>query len=131
MRLRKKQIQDTINNLLNSNRVKKPPVPVDRIAHKLGLDVELHRFDKEEFSGILVREGDKAVIGINATHSPTRQRFSIAHEIGHYLLHTGDRVFIDRIYNVNFRSSRSSQGTDFEEIEANTFASLLLIPERF
>src|SRR5207245_6457221 len=82
-------------------------------------------------SGVLVRDGDRAVLAVNASHHLHRRRFTIAHEIGHYLLHFGDRVFVDRTYNVNLRSSVSSLGTDLEEIEANTFASLLLIPEQF
>lgn len=131
MRLRKKKIQELVDRLLASSKVKKPPVPVDKIAEKLGLTIESHHFDKQEFSGVLVREGERAVVGINVSHHPNRQRFSIAHEVGHYLLHAGDRVFVDRVYNVNLRSSVSSLGTDLEEIEANTFASLLLIPESF
>jgi Zn-dependent peptidase ImmA (M78 family) len=78
-----------------------------------------------------VREGDKAILGVNRSHHLNRQRFTIAHEIGHYLLHEGDRIFVDRTYNVSMRSSTSSLGTDTEEIEANTFASHLLVPDEF
>jgi Zn-dependent peptidase ImmA (M78 family) len=131
MRLRRKKIQELVDALLARFRVKGPPVQVVQIARKLGLELQHHAFDKEEFSGILVREGGRAVIGVNSSHHPNRQRFTIAHEIGHFLLHGGDRIFIDRSYNVSFRSSVSSLGTDLEEIEANTFASYLLIPEGF
>lgn len=95
------------------------------------MDLEWHTFEKQEFSGILVREGDKAILGVNRSHHLNRQRFTIAHEIGHYLLHEGDRIFVDRTYNVSMRSSTSSLGTDTEEIEANTFASHLLVPDEF
>jgi Zn-dependent peptidase ImmA (M78 family) len=129
MRVRRKKIEQLVAELLARYRVKNPPVLVDDIARKLGLELERHTFAKEEFSGILVRDGGRAVVGINATDHPNRQRFTVAHEIGHFLLHEGDRIFIDRNYNVSLRSSASSQGTDLEEIEANTFASYLLIPE--
>lgn len=129
MRLRRKRIEQLVDELLATNRVKQPPVPVEDIAKKLGLQLERHTFAKDEFSGILVRDGDTAVVGINASDHPNRQRFTVAHEIGHFLLHEGNRIFIDRSYNVSLRSSVSSQGTDLEEIEANTFASYLLIPD--
>src|SRR5947209_10976079 len=58
-----------------------PPIPVDEIARKLGLEIQSRRFDDAEFSGILVREGGLAIVGVNASHAPTRQRFSVAHEI--------------------------------------------------
>lgn len=131
MRVRRKRIDRFVEDLFMRCRVTQPPVPVEDIAHALGLEIERHKFDEEEFSGILVREGKRAVIGVNSSHHMNRQRFTIAHELGHFLLHEGDRVFIDRNYNVSFRSSVSSLGTDVEEIEANTFASALLVPERF
>lgn len=131
MRVRRRKIEQLVEQVLKDCRVRRPPVPVKKIARALDLVLQLHFFDKQEFSGILVREGAKSILGVNASHHPNRQRFTIAHEIGHFLLHEGDRVFVDRSYNVSLRSSTSSLGTSVEEIEANSFASLLLIPERF
>lgn len=131
MRVRRKRIEHLVEELLTRCRVTQPPVPVEDIGRHLGLQIERHKFDQNEFSGILVREGKQAVIGVNSSHHLHRQRFTIAHEIGHFLLHEGDRVFIDRNYNVSLRSSVASLGTDVEEIEANTLASALLVPERF
>lgn len=131
MRIRRRRIEQLVHELLAKHRLKGPPVPVERIARKLGLEIESRKFADREFSGILVREGDRAVVGINSSHAPTRRRFSLAHEIGHFLLHEGDRVFIDRSYNVSLRNRESSLGTNIEEIEANAFAANLLVPEPF
>jgi len=134
MRFRKNRIEKLIEELLKQCDIKKPPVPVKRIAKSLGLELKFEPplQGQGEISGVLIREGNKAIVGVNKAHATTRQRFTIAHEIGHYLLHEGDRIFVDRSYKVgNLRDSVSSQGTSFEEIEANTFASLLLIPEQF
>jgi Zn-dependent peptidase ImmA (M78 family) len=131
MKARRRRIEQLVHEFLAKYRIKEPPVPVDEIARKLGLEIESRKFADNEFSGILVREGDRAVVGVNASHAPTRQRFSIAHEIGHFLLHEGDRIFIDRSYNVSLRNAESSLGTNIEEIEANTFAANLLVPEQF
>lgn len=63
------------------------PMPVVALARDLGLEIyETKDFDKTQ-SGSIVKEGDKYIIYINSKHSPTRKRFSIAHEIGHYLTH--------------------------------------------
>src|SRR5437870_13508129 len=112
MRVRQRKIEQLVQELLEKYRIKDPPVPVADLTKKLGLEIESQKFADKEFSGILIREGRRAVVGVNASHAPTRQRFSIAHEIGHYLLHEGDRIFIDRTYNVSLRNRESSLGTN-------------------
>ena len=81
-----------------------------------------------------------AIIGVNSAQSVTRQRFTIAHEIGHLLLHKGEDVHIDEKPLSKLLTSReavqrrdniSSQATDPLEIEANQFAAELLMPEEF
>ena len=134
MRFRKRKIDQLVAKILAQYGVRRPPVRVDRLARSLGLEIQFHPFKNEEgeqLSGILVREGGKAVLGVNSADHENRQRFTIAHEIGHFLLHEGDRIFVDRSYSVSLRGSLSRLGTDLEEIEANTFASMLLIPEGF
>ena len=84
---------------------------------------------EDEVSGMLVIDLDKATIVVNETHPPSRQRFTVAHELGHLLLHQPeDRVFFDRNV-VLFRDSASSDGNQSQEVEANAFAAELLMPE--
>lgn len=126
----KNLIRKVIVNLLDKAGIKKAPVEIERIARLLKVEIRKHPYKgNSDLSGILVRDQGKVVVGINSNHHEHRQRFSIAHEIGHYLLHEGNKVFVDREYKVNFRDSNSSLGTNIQEIEANIFASLLLIPE--
>ena len=77
---------------------------------------------------ILLKDAQKCVIGINSAHPKTRQRFSIAHEIGHLVLHDKKELFIDKVVRVNFRDAKSSMAIDHNEIEANQFAAELLMP---
>jgi Zn-dependent peptidase ImmA (M78 family) len=112
--------------LISRFSVVRPPVPVQRMAEALGAEVVLEPYRGDRISGMLHREDGRAIIGINSLENHTRQRFSLAHEMGHMLLHKG-RFFLDG--KVNFRSSRSALGKDREEIEANVFASNLLMPE--
>jgi Zn-dependent peptidase ImmA (M78 family) len=114
--------------VLQKSKISKPPVDVERLARLAGLRVVEEQLDSE-ISGMLYREGSRAVILVNQGDAPVRRRFSIAHELGHYYLHESSSVFVDR--RVRFRDSNSSQGTNLEEIEANNFAAELLMPEPF
>ena len=115
--------------LLKSARIENPPVRVDKIAEKLKAKLSFEPFEgKDDISGILYRGEKQTIIGINSTHSKARQRFTIAHEIGHLVLHDGE-LFVDQSVRVNFRDKRSSLAEDKQEIEANKFAAELLMPK--
>lgn len=117
--------------LLADHGVDRPPVDVEHLAKQLGLGVTYERLDRS-VSGMLVRSGAKAaVIAVNAGHAPVRQRFTIAHELGHFLLHKGRPVIVDHLtrVHVNLRDQTSSLATSREEIQANQFAASLLMPE--
>ncbi len=85
----------------------------------------------DDISGVLVVEGNSGTIGYDPTQAPVRQRFTIAHEIGHFVLHTSTSgVFIDKRYTAVFRRDQdSATGEHLEEIQANQFAASLLMPE--
>jgi Zn-dependent peptidase ImmA (M78 family) len=105
-------------------------IDVQAVATYLGIEVVLHDFG-DEISGVLLRDGDKAKIGYAERTGFKRRRFTIAHELGHYLLnHQRQGVFIDTTekYFTLFRDSNSSTGEDFQEREANAFAASLLMP---
>jgi len=100
---------------------------VERIAQLLGVNVSRGHLKDSDVSGFYFRRGDDRIIGVNASHPPTRQRFTIAHEIGHAILSTHDSLHVDRAFKL--RDKRSASGIDPFEIEANAFAAELLIPE--
>ena len=102
------------------------PVPVDEVARYLGIQVDEADLG-EECSGMLVREEDYAVIGVNVNHHEHRKRFTIAHEIAHFMLHGGE-AYIDRPLHIDLRAADSGSGTQQEETEANQFAAALLMP---
>ncbi len=117
--------------LLKNQGITGPPVPVEALARKIGAELAFEPFEGEDdISGILYRKGEQSIIGINSAHPNTRQRFSIAHEIGHLVLHT-KRLFVDKVVRVDFRDSISSLAINNEEISANVFAAELLMPRDF
>lgn len=103
------------------------PIEPMEIAERLGVAV-VYRPMNPEVSGMLLREGSRSIIGVNKTHPPVRQRFTVAHELGHLHLHPGRQVILDAAVRVNLRDQVSSMATDREEIEANRFAASLLMP---
>lgn len=100
------------------------PVDVHRMAAALGLKVEAEPLDKS-ISGKIVKDADRPryTITLNANHHPRRQRFTLAHEIGHYVLHRdliGDGIIDDAMYR--------SRQSDRVERQANSYAASLLMP---
>src|SRR5690348_3386367 len=127
LRVRYSRIQREVDSLLSRYEVARPPVDVARIAESEGAEISYERLE-DDLSGFFVSGKTKFVIGVNRWHHENRQRFTIAHELGHHALHDFDDVHVDRTFR--FRSSISAKAIDIEEIEANTFAAWILIPER-
>lgn len=73
----------------------------------------------------LVRKGNMGIISVNA-HIPEegRKRFAIAHEIGHFILHTGTQLILCNEDDMWLWNENKTQ-----EIEANEFAANLLMPQ--
>jgi Zn-dependent peptidase ImmA (M78 family) len=113
--------------VLEAAGVQRPPVPVESIARQLGARLSYEPFDGN-VSGLLYRDGDQVVIGVNTLHPEVRQRFTVAHELGHWKLHPGKRVFLDHLVRVDLRDGLSAEATDRQEIQANGFAAELLMP---
>jgi Zn-dependent peptidase ImmA (M78 family) len=134
MIVRRKHIRALAEQLLQDNKIDRPPVPVDQLARSLRLQI-VHEDADEALSGFLLRESGNvaAIVGVNGSHHEHRQRFTIAHEIGHFLLHAGERLHVDhtdRMFRISKRDEESSRGTSIEEREANLFAAELLMPAK-
>lgn len=125
-----RRAESAATHLLAQHSVTGPPVDAEAIAKAEGILVIRRRFDDGDVSGMLFRDGDNHVIGVNSAHPRPRQRFTIAHELGHRALHPGRELILDVPVRVNLRDKTSSMATDLEEIEANAFAAALLMPER-
>lgn len=116
--------------LLHKHGVTAAPVPVEKIAKALGAQVHHSPLD-ETLSGVIYIKGNTPIIGVNSRHHPNRQRFTIAHETAHLVLHRHlitNQVHIDRKFPVLMRDGDSAAGTENMEIEANQFAAELLMP---
>lgn len=122
--------RDAAEKAIQEFGVKSAPVQVERIAKSLGAILRFSPLD-EELSGMIHIKDNVPIIGVNSLHHPHRQRFTIAHEIGHLILHKHlitESVHVDKAFPVLMRGVTSALGTDTVEIDANAFASQLLIP---
>lgn len=116
--------------LISEIEIKRPPVDLERIARRLGARIAPMRLS--DASGLLITQpGAVPCIVVNEADPVQRQRFTIAHELGHLVLrHHFDTeyVHVDRGHVISFRNNKSAAGTDPREIEANQFAAVLLMP---
>src|SRR4051812_22048309 len=101
LRPRYSRIRRIVAELLAEHSIKRPPVPIEDIAKAAGAQVTYRNFNNE-ISGALVRRGTSAIIAVAAEQPLVRQRFTIAHELGHFLLHParGDDVHVDKHFKV-------------------------------
>jgi Zn-dependent peptidase ImmA (M78 family) len=128
MRVSQARIRTEVRRLLELPEGAERPVAVERIAKAQGINVVRQRLnDDEDISGFYLRDGTEAIIGVNDAHHPLRQRFTVAHELGHAVLDRNDGMHIDRAFRL--RNATSSLAIDPEEVAANAFAAELLMPE--
>ena len=119
-----------VETLLADNNISEAPVQVTQLARAKGARIFGESLEGN-LSGFLYRDITQPVIGVNTHHSQARQNFTIAHELGHLLLHEQEQLHVDREFRVRLRDNISSKGTDEAEMEANFFAASLLMPKNF
>lgn len=103
------------------------PIDVLKIAMAYGIQV----FSDTDFS-----ESDNGFIGvsdegvyeivINDCHPVVRKRFTLAHEIAHFLF---DKDYLDIHKSIDRDGNPKDVSYRYREIRANKFASALLMPE--
>ena len=98
------------------------PLDVLEVAEeRFEVPVLVEHFENEQIAGVLLRRaGGDSFIGVNADHHTVRQRFTLAHELGH--LHMGHQARVELASDL-FAGTGNS-----EEVEANYFAAEFLLP---
>lgn len=123
-----KEIETKAQKVLSGLNLSAIPVPVEEIAKKY--DIEISDAPSKEFSGILIRRAGKSLLGVNSKENDVRQRFTIAHELGHYFLHSNRDVFVEyRESAKTFKDKNKKKPYDIKEVQANAFAAALLMPK--
>lgn len=116
------QINKIVEALLNNHWSGKLPIDPIQIANALNIPIYERGNSQDTFNvhGIYAEYDSKKTISYHTNDSLIFQRFIIAHMLGHYCLqHTQPKIeHLDIIYS-----------KDQEEMQANQFAKLLLMPE--
>lgn len=106
-----------------------PPIDLEVICKGENISIyaidlsELEKKHERTVSGVLlVKEQEKTIV-VNKNDVPERQRFTVAHELGHYFLHF-DKNSSEENVLISFRGERNK-----EEYQADMFAAELLMPE--
>lgn len=100
-------------------------LPVDPVSLAQKMDIAVKPVSGADYSGKAYQQDDTRCIEYNDSESLMRQRFTIAHELGHHLLAHTDA-------NHQFRDDPSKFNLNVaipEETQANKFAAELLMPK--
>lgn len=116
------EIETRAEAILKKAGVTSLPVPVEEIAEKY--QIRISRAPHKNFSGMLIRKDGRALIGVNNSEAEVRQRFTIAHELGHFFLHPNQDAFVD------YRDNKNGIMRTPREKQANMFAAALLMPRK-
>lgn len=125
---RSKAVEVITEHLVDDDGMLEIPIDPIALAKQLGIPVSYSRGLEEGVSGVIVKEPDepKPRIILNDRDGGNRQRFTAAHEVGHYFSRLEDQ---DSKYGyVDSRDDLSSSGKDPNERWANQFAAELLMP---
>lgn len=133
-------IENASNTLLQSACQQYAPIDVVEICRHLNIDVRTASFTlapgrDDEVSGLIRRLNGRYQILVNVVHQYERQRYTIAHELGHYTLHRHlveqGKELVDTIADF-YRHGPDDQTNPNRrraEIQANKFAASLLMPK--
>jgi len=118
------RIQGSAKDILDRH-LTEYPVKLGQIARELGVSINISSMNTG-ISGQIMREGDHYLIRVNRHEARERQRFTIAHELAHFLLH---KSVIDSSPdgikdNVLYRSGEPER----IEYEANRLAADIVMP---
>lgn len=106
--------------------------PLEKIVEAEGLRVYFDNYEKGTFDGMTIYENEKFYIHINIDNGnridSARGRFTLAHELGHYIIDTHRIGLMMGLLEPHHSTTNQKQFYEIER-EADYFASCLLMPE--
>ncbi|MFW5803634.1 MAG: ImmA/IrrE family metallo-endopeptidase [bacterium] len=116
-------------SILNDFGISEPQnVEIEDIAY--ALKIPIRYVDLGGCEGRIIHKKGQSIITVNrSTEFESRKRFTLAHEIGHYLMHRNNLInHNDDISSLSWFNNKNRQKIFYQEFEANEFASELLLP---
>jgi Zn-dependent peptidase ImmA (M78 family) len=124
-----KLAKEMARKVLKDHKIISIPTDLVKIFDKLGLQfIELD--DPKDIDGAIIEiDGKPKIAVLNKAKSISRQRFTLAHELGHIFLNHNKRDFYEPVDSEReVPDLRSAKAKPPKEIEADVFAAELLIP---
>lgn len=107
------------------------PVPIFEVIAELGLGLEFRTLDDDVSGWIESVDGSHYKIVVNSRHALTRQRFTAAHELGHFIYHRdllGEGTGDTKAYRAERSPLPNARIRPRHERQANSFAANFLMP---
>jgi len=124
------RIDALIENLRMKTGLSFPEGNLVDLAKALGVEVFESKFLKHDnIDGFLEypkKSTENPKIYLNKDRPSERKKFTLAHELGHFVLHNSDK----RKYRIDDLDYSQRNKETKEETEANYFAATLLVPEK-
>lgn len=122
-----KKVKKTAKKIHKTLKLVHPPFDPEFIAKALGVQVlylDINKFHGKEIAGFY--DVYQTIIYVNKKISPLYMNYTIAHQLGHHILHqeylASERYrYLPRYYDYEIEDS-------IEDVEASAFAENLLIP---
>lgn len=120
------KIEELVKRVFIETELCSIPVKIMPIVKYYGFSVFRANMPDNESGYIIVSDkvvepfNTNKVIVYNANHSNRRNRFTVAHELAHYIFHTSEEIY----------AHRDSGNLGIEEINANSFVFALLMPKK-
>jgi Zn-dependent peptidase ImmA (M78 family) len=109
------------------------PVPIEPLANAVGI-TDIHRMSTQNFEGGLITQPERrdGVILVNGAANRLRQRYTIGHELGHYLIVAhqpgASGQFTCSKADMSVRAADRDDRGKRMEMEANRFSAGMLMP---
>lgn len=120
-------VRQMAKKILRESGITAPPVDLLQILRHNGIKYEEVDDFPDTVDALIIEDGTTIYAAVNAQQHFHRQRFSLAHELGHYFLHRdntfGDPITIDSPAEADDFGTKSPM-----ETEADNFAGELLVP---
>lgn len=110
--------------LLRDARIDTIPVDVAAIAAHAGIDVHYRTDLDDDQAGLMFQHGESIKVAINSKDAPTRQRFTVLHEVGHVVLELPS----DHNAGLSSEKLESYARRPPEEVLCDVFAAECLLP---
>ena len=120
----RRMINSLAEDVLSAYNISVPIGNIDEIVEKLGGTIQKEAFFSD---GAVEKEGNGFKIIVSPFQDEKRERFTIAHELGHLFLHMGYRTN-NELWEKQENNIYHRIGNSEKEYQANEFAAAFLMP---